>query len=178
MVVTAAATSILSLYVTQAFADSHAEGAPGGSLGALSGTSAALYGGSGYGDDDSGASGYGDDDGGASDSGYGDDDGYGDDSGYGHDSDPPGSYGDTPAAQPPSTPPASPPATTPPVTSPPPATTPPTSVTTPSAPPSTQPPTLPETGGDGHAVVVSGLAALLLTGGTILYRRGRAEPPR
>ncbi|MEV2212716.1 hypothetical protein AB0H86_14900 [Streptomyces sp. NPDC050997] len=174
MVVTAAATSILSLYVTPVFADSPSEGTPGGSLGALSGTPAAFY-------DESGGSGYGDDDGSGDDAAYEEDSGYGHDSdesgGYGAD-DEPGGYGDPPPEQPPTTPRVSPPPTTPPVTTPPPATPPPILVTTPPASPVMRPLTLAETGPRENALVASGLAALLLTSGTILYRRGRAGSPR
>ncbi|WP_338900460.1 LPXTG cell wall anchor domain-containing protein [Streptomyces sp. TG1A-60] len=263
MVVTAAATSVLSLYVVPAFADSSHEETSGDSLGALSDTPAALpadsvlhalgngpasagpdtsdvstapdlsplnsrVGGpktsgsqgaardsasadgreqgvhghdSGYGDDgghgrDSGygdGGGYGGDGGHGRDSGYGDAAGYGDDYGY-------GGYGDTPPTKPPTTPPASPPSTTPPVSHPPttppvshPPTTPPVKSPPTSAPPTvpggipprkpptsppTQPPSLPETGGNEQVLAASGIAALLLTSGAVLYRRGRAASGR
>ncbi|WP_307030450.1 LPXTG cell wall anchor domain-containing protein [Streptomyces canus] len=101
------------------------------------------------------------------DAGYGDDDaGYGDDS-------------DTPPTGPP-TAPASPPVTTPPTRTPPshapPSHTPP-SVKPPAGPPA-QPPTLPETGAGAETIVGSGVAALLITGGVALYRRGRTTSRR
>ncbi|MDQ0930684.1 LPXTG cell wall anchor domain-containing protein [Streptomyces turgidiscabies] len=222
MVVTAAATSVLSLYVIPALAESPPREAPGGTLGALSDTSAVLLDGSvlqilengpasaspntgdagaapgpspvnsriggpkpsvsqgaahdsaladgrehgdhGHDSDHVEAAGYGDD----SDYGYGDDSGYGDDYGY----------GDTPPTKPPTTPPVSPPPTTPPVKSPP-ASPPPTAPAgipprKPPASPPTQPPGLPETGANEHVLPAAGIAALLLTSGAILYRRGRA----
>ncbi|MET7688843.1 LPXTG cell wall anchor domain-containing protein [Streptomyces sp. NPDC005483] len=95
-----------------------------------------------------------------------------DDAGYGDDS-------DTPPTAPP-TAPASPPVTTPPTRTPPshipPSHTPP-AVKPPAAPPE-QPPTLPETGAGPEITVGSGVAALLITGGVVLYRRGRATSRR
>lgn len=234
MVVTAAATSVLSLFVIPAFADSPPGEAQGGSLGALSDMSAALPGDSvlqildngpasaspnssdvaaapdpppvnsridgpnpsgsqgaaqvsapadgrelgdhGPDSDHGEAAGYGDDSDGYG-SGYGDDsDGY--NSGYGDDY----GYGDTPPTQPPTTPPVSPPPTTPPVKSPP-TSQPPTAPASipprkPPASPPTQPPALPETGANEGVLAASGTAALLLTSGAILYRRGRAGSRR
>ncbi|MGW0843659.1 LPXTG cell wall anchor domain-containing protein [Streptomyces sp. NPDC002787] len=170
MLVTAAATSVLSLYVAPAFADSTPEETPAGSLG-LPDAPAALP-------SDSvrqaleNVPGH--------DSGYGEDIGYGDDYGYDY------GYGDTPPTKPPTTPPTrpptSPPTTPPPVKSPPvsaPPTTPPSTPprTPPSSPPA-QPPSLPETGGNEQVLAASGMAALLLTSGAILYRRGRAAAGR
>jgi LPXTG-motif cell wall-anchored protein len=104
--------------------------------------------------------------------GYGDDDGgYGSDGGYGD---------DTPSTKPPTTPPTSPPVTTPPVTpphgsSPPPPSVPPRK---PPVSPPARPPALPETGAGEQVLAASGMAALLLTSGAILYRRGRAGSGR
>ena len=83
-------------------------------------------------------------------------------------------YGDTPSTTPPTTPPASPPAGTPPTKTPP-ATVPPT---TPSASTPAQPPSLPNTGAGDLTFMASGAAALLMTGGVILYRRGRTGARR
>ncbi|MCX4908590.1 LPXTG cell wall anchor domain-containing protein [Streptomyces sp. NBC_00878] len=246
MVVAAAATSILSLYGTPAFADIRSEETSGGVSGALSDTPAALPGdsalhnpenapasaspktsdvntapdpspvnarisgsnhsgwqgavrdsaqadgrehgdhgrhgdaaryggyGSGYGD----GGGYGDDDDGG---GYGDESAYGDAGGYGDDE---SGYGDggKPPTKPPITPSASPPPTTPPVKSPaasaPPTTALSTPPRTPPASPPTQPPSLAETGTNEQVLAASGIAALLLTSGAILYRRGRAGSGR
>lgn len=236
MVVTAAATSVLSLYVIPAFADSPPGETPGGSLGALSDTPDARpadsvlhtlenglasarpdtsdvstaadqlsansrisgpnsSGWQGAVHDSAPADGrehgdHGNDSDRGDAAGYGDDYGYGDDSGYGDDY----GYGDTPPTTPPitpptsppttprTTPPASPPPTTPPM-KPPPASVPPTAPPstpprTPPASPPTQPPSLPETGTDEQVLAASGIAALLLTSGAILYRRGRAESRR
>jgi LPXTG-motif cell wall-anchored protein len=117
-----------------------------------------------------GYGGYGDDDG-----GYGDDDGgYGGDGGYGDD--------ETPPTKPPTTPPTSPPVTTPPVTPPHGSSPPPPSVGVPPrkppVSPPARPPALPETGAGEQVLAASGMAALLLTSGAILYRRGRAESGR
>lgn len=234
MVVTAAATSVLSLFVIPAFADSPPGEAQGGSLGALSDMSAALPGDSvlqildngpasaspnssdvaaapdpppvnsridgpnpsgsqgaaqvsapadgrelgdhGPDSDHGEAAGYGDDSDGYN-SGYGDDYGYG---GYGDT--PPTKPPTTPVSPPPTTPPVSSPPTTPPVKSPPasPPLTAPASIPPrkPPASPPTQPPTLPETGANEHVLEASGIAALLLTSGAILYRRGRAGSRR
>jgi LPXTG-motif cell wall-anchored protein len=130
-----------------------------------------------------GYGGYGDDDGGyGSDGGYGDDDGgYGSDGGgYGSD----GGYGDddTPPTKPPTTPPTSPPVTSPPVTPPHGSSPPPPSVGVPPrkppVSPPARPPALPETGAGEQVLAASGMAALLLTSGAILYRRGRAVSGR
>ncbi|MFH9013930.1 chaplin [Streptomyces sp. NPDC017943] len=127
--------------------------------------------GGGYGDEEYGGGGYGDDDHG--DGGYGDDDG-----GYG--------YGDTPPTKPPQTPPVTPPHTPPPTTPPhtpppgghessPPATPPGGRHTPPGTP--EQPPSLPETGAE--AVYGAGAAgAVMVAGGVVLYRRGRAASHR
>jgi LPXTG-motif cell wall-anchored protein len=214
MVVAAAATSILSLYGTPAFADARSDKTPGGSPGAsaalpgdsalhtlkggpasaspkhsemstapdlspvksrvsgsdLSGTRAAArefapadgrqHGGHWRHGEAAGYGGYGDDDG-----GYGSDGGYGD---------------DTPPTKPPTTPPTSPPVTTPPVTpphgsSPPPPSVPPRK---PPVSPPARPPALPETGAGEQVLAASGMAALLLTSGAVLYRRGRAGSGR
>jgi hypothetical protein len=100
-----------------------------------------------YGDD----SGYGDD-------GYGDD-GYEDDSGYGDDS-------STPPTDSPTSPPSTPPSASP---------TPPRSPAphVPHAKPPAQPPSLAETGAGEQMLGAAGVAALLVTGGTLVYRRGR-----
>ncbi|MFF9140315.1 LPXTG cell wall anchor domain-containing protein [Streptomyces albogriseolus] len=57
-----------------------------------------------------------------------------------------------------------------------PPTTPP--VTKPPATPPAKPPTLPETGAGERTLIASGVTVLLLVGGTILYRRGRAASRR
>ncbi|WP_276205960.1 LPXTG cell wall anchor domain-containing protein [Streptomyces neyagawaensis] len=44
--------------------------------------------------------------------------------------------------------------------------------------PPAQPPALPETGVGEQVMAASGIAVLLLTGGAILYRRGRAGSGR
>jgi LPXTG-motif cell wall-anchored protein len=127
-------------------------------------------------------SGYGDDDAdhGHDESGYGegdsdDDNGYGhDESGYGEEE---GGYGDTPTEKPPTeTKPPTSPSTTPPKETEPP-TTPPAS-SPPHTEPPTEPPSLPETGSDQQVLAASGVAALLLTSGAVLYRRGRAASRR
>lgn len=110
--------------------------------------------------------------GGYGDEEYGDDGGYGDDDGgYG--------YGDTPPTKPPQTPPATPPHT-------PPATTPPHTPppgghesTPPATPPGGpgQPPSLAETGADA-LYGAAAASAVLITGGVVLYRRGRAAHHR
>ncbi|MFF8228873.1 LPXTG cell wall anchor domain-containing protein [Streptomyces caelestis] len=138
---------------------------------------------SGYGDDDADHdrddAGHGRDDADHRDeSGYGDgggDGGYGhDESGYGEEE---GGYGDTPTTKPPAEtkPPASPPTTPPAETKPP--ITPPAS-SPPHTEPSTEPPSLAETGSDQQVLAASGVAALLLTSGAVLYRRGRAASRR
>ncbi|MFF9812065.1 LPXTG cell wall anchor domain-containing protein [Streptomyces sp. NPDC014006] len=83
-------------------------------------------------------------------------------------------YGDTPSTPPATTPPASPPVGTPPTKTPP-ATVPPT---TPPASTPAQPPSLPNTGAGDLTFMASGAAALLMTGGVILYRRGRTGARR
>ncbi|MEW2609125.1 hypothetical protein AB0937_02730 [Streptomyces sp. NPDC047880] len=108
----------------------------------------------GYGDDSATGGGYGDD--GATGGGYGDDGDTG--GGYGDDGDTGGGYGETPAPTP-STPPVTPPDATPPVT--PPAANP------------HQPPSMAETGAGRGTLATSGIAAALVTGGVLLYRRGR-----
>ncbi|CAL9458882.1 hypothetical protein SUDANB2_02586 [Streptomyces sp. enrichment culture] len=125
----------------------------------------------GYGHDGDGG-GYGHDDGG----GYGRDD----DGGYGRDDDGGYGYGDTPPTKPPHTPPTKPPHTppakpphTPPQTPP---GTPPGGHHTPPGGPE-QPPSLPETGAEALFGAAAGSAALI-TGGVVLYRRGRAASHR
>ncbi|MET8562495.1 LPXTG cell wall anchor domain-containing protein [Streptomyces flaveolus] len=85
-------------------------------------------------------------------------------------------YGDTPPTTPPTTPPVSPPTKTPPTKTPPaktpPATQPATPPSTPASPPA-QPPSLPNTGAGDLTFMATGVAALLTTGGVVLYRRGR-----
>ncbi|MGW3988582.1 chaplin [Streptomyces sp. NPDC004830] len=117
--------------------------------------------GGGYGDEEHGDGGYGEDDG-----------------GYG--------YGDTPPTKPPQSPPVTPPHTPPPTTPPhtpppgghestPPATPPGGRHTPPGTP--EQPPSLPETGAE--AVYGAGAAgAVMVAGGVVLYRRGRAASHR
>ncbi|WP_217241734.1 LPXTG cell wall anchor domain-containing protein, partial [Streptomyces sp. AC555_RSS877] len=73
--------------------------------------------------------------------------------------------------------PTTPPATKPPTSAPPTAPHPEPSTKPPASPP-TEPPSLPDTGAGEQALVVSAVAALLLTGGAILYRRGRAASRR
>ncbi|MFJ7332571.1 hypothetical protein ACIQUU_04835 [Streptomyces sp. NPDC101116] len=110
----------------------------------------------GYGDDGETGGGYGDD--GDTGGGYGDDGDTG--GGYGDDGDTGGGYGETPGPTPSTTPPVTPPEGTPPVT-----------------PPSHhphQPPSMAETGAGRGTLVNSGIAAALVTGGVLLYRRGRA----
>lgn len=87
------------------------------------------------------------------------------DDGHGDDSDESGGYGDTPASPPSTTPPVTPPADTQPVT-------PPTGTT------AEQPPSLAQTGAGEQTIVASGVAALLMTSGVMLYRRGRAASRR
>ncbi|MBB5794862.1 LPXTG cell wall anchor domain-containing protein [Streptomyces caelestis] len=152
---------------------------------------------SGYGDDDAGHgrddAGHGRDDAGhgrddadhdRDDADHRDESGYGDgggDGGYGHDEsgygEEEGGYGDTPTTKPPAEtkPPASPPTTPPAETKPP--ITPPAS-SPPHTEPSTEPPSLAETGSDQQVLAASGVAALLLTSGAVLYRRGRAASRR
>ncbi|WP_407071061.1 LPXTG cell wall anchor domain-containing protein [Streptomyces cellulosae] len=96
------------------------------------------------------------------------DPGQGDESGYGDDGDPPPTT--PPTTTPPTTPPVSPPATKPPAKTPP-------RHTPPTTPPA-QPPTLPQTGGGAGTVAGTGVAALLITGGVALYRRGRTTSGR
>ncbi|MFE6195494.1 chaplin [Streptomyces sp. NPDC057838] len=110
------------------------------------------------------------------------DHGYGrDDGGYGRDDDGGYGYGDTPPTEPPHTPPATPPHH-PPATPPPgghqstPPHTPPEGHHTPPG-GQEQPPSLPETGAQdlfGSAAA----SAALITGGIVLYRRGRAASHR
>ncbi|QTD98648.1 hypothetical protein S1361_14925 [Streptomyces cyanogenus] len=84
-------------------------------------------------------------------------------------------YGDTPST-PPTTPPVSPPPTkTPPAKTPP--TRPATPPSTPASPPA-QSPSLPNTGAGDLTFMASGVAALLTTGGVLLYRRGRTATRR
>ncbi len=120
------------------------------------------------------------------DGGYGHDDGgYGhDDGGYGHDDGGYG-YGDTPPTKPPHTPPTKPPhtpPTKPPHTPPPgghqstPPQTPPGGHQTPPG-GQEQPPSLPETGA-GALLGAATTSAALITGGLVLYRRGRAASHR
>ncbi|WP_123976858.1 chaplin [Streptomyces sp. Ag109_O5-1] len=151
----------------------------------------------GYGDSGHGGPGY-------DNPGYGDSDhGHGTPPSYGDTAPPP--YGDkssppcTDTPPPSSTPPGhtSPPRATHPPTSPPPTTRPPTSPPpVRSSPPPSQtppghtpppgggqhagpPPTLPHTGSDREAMLVTSAAsAVLIAGGTILYRRGRAATRR
>ncbi|MET8246313.1 hypothetical protein ABZV31_18955 [Streptomyces sp. NPDC005202] len=224
MIVAGAATSILSLYVIPAFADSPSEGTLGVLLGALSGpsvspapvdgpanacphaTGVSAAPGPSYGDsctsgpDSHGSQGaaqdadhgdgrehggHGPDSGHDGVVGYDGDSGhdgvvgYDDDGGYGDNPDTPGGDGDTPPTSPPTTPLASPPTTPPPTATPltpePPATPPTTpSAKPPAAGPPAQPPSLAHTGDGELAIVGSGVAALLMTSGVILYRRGRA----
>ncbi|MFI8216233.1 chaplin [Streptomyces sp. NPDC085932] len=126
------------------------------------------------------------------DGGYGHDDGGGhgrDDDGYGRDDDGGYGYGDTPPTEPPHTPPTKPPHTPP---TQPPHTPPPGGhrSTPPQTPPGTppgghhtppggqeQPPSLPETGAEALLGAAAGSAALI-TGGVVLYRRGRAASHR
>ncbi|MFG3548133.1 LPXTG cell wall anchor domain-containing protein [Streptomyces sp. NPDC047725] len=90
--------------------------------------------------------------------------------GYGDDIDTCGGYGDTPTT------PVTPPTTTPEKPSEPPATppasNPPTRTTV------EQPPSLAQTGAGEELITASGVAALLMTSGVLLYRRGRAASPR
>ncbi|MGW3127833.1 chaplin family protein [Streptomyces sp. NPDC001123] len=119
---------------------------------------------------------------------------YGDDTppAYGDDDAPPAYGGDTPPAYGGDTPPAygedtpppptSPPATTTPPTSPPPTTRPPTSPPPSRTPPHGgqhhgTPPTLPHTGSTAM-LATSAASAVLVAGGAVLYRRGRAASRR
>ncbi|MFF4982727.1 chaplin [Streptomyces sp. NPDC001046] len=124
------------------------------------------YGDEGHGNDEPDDGGYGDGGYGEDDGGYGDDDG-----GYG--------YGDTPPTKPPQTPPATPPHTPPPTT--PPHTPPPSGheSTPPATPPGgpEQPPSLPETGAE-EMWGAAAASVVMITGGVVLYRRGRAASHR
>jgi LPXTG-motif cell wall-anchored protein len=105
--------------------------------------------------------------------------GYGDEPGYGDS--PPTSPPTSPSTAPRTRPPASPPTTATPPTAEPPRSSPPTTWTQPPPEPPLAPPakpSLPETGSNEQALVASAVAALLLTSGAILYRRGRAASRR